>query len=78
MSDGDGRVGLPALRTVSHPGPALGTDQVLLNTTEDLSSCSLQADWALQVRLFLSDCFLLLLDRLLEETDEPLFLGTCH
>ena len=70
MSEWGGRVGLPTLGTLHHPGPALGTHQVLLNTTEDLSPRSLQADWTLQVGLLLSDGRLLLLDRLRQETDE--------
>ena len=76
VSDGGGRVELPTLGTLHHPGPALGTHQVLLNTTEDLSPCSLQADWTLQLRLLLSDGLLFLLDSPGQETDKSLFLWT--
>ena len=47
VSDGVARVALPTLGTVSHSGPALRTDQVLLSTTEDLSHRSLQTNWTL-------------------------------
>ena len=71
---GVGRVGLSALGTLFQLRPALGTDQVLLNTTEDPSSGNLQADWALQVRLLLSNGLLLLLNRLLQEADKSLII----
>ena len=76
VSEWGGRVGLPTLGTLHHPGPALGTHQVLLNTTEDLSPRSLQADWTLQVGLLLSDGRLLLLHWLGQEADKSLFLWT--
>ena len=70
VPDGGGRVALPALGALGDLGPALGTDQVLSLTGEDLTGWYLQADWALQVGLQLLDGFLLLVDTLGEEGEK--------